>query len=608
MLRTMRENTKWIMLITAIAFIALMVFEWGMDLSGQGSISAASGEIGRVNGKAIRFDEYQTVYQNLLRQRQEYSSEPITRSQEREIEQLAWDQIVMERLIQEEIKRRGLEATAAEIRQAARYAPPPEFYGNPLFQTDGRFDLAKYQQFLASPAVDDALLLELESYYRNIISRNKLYQQVTSGIYASDDELWQSWRDQNDKARIRYVVMSPEELVPDGAVTVTDREIAAFYQSHKKDFVRPARASVRVAVLPKLTTAADTAAARDRALKIRDEILAGADFAEVARRESADPGSASRGGDLGTFSRGQMVPAFEQAVWSAKLNTVTEPVLTNYGYHLIRVTKRTNDEATASHILIPIQRSEETEDALLTAADSLEKVALSSSLTAAAEQLGLTVRTVEITPELPLVAGIGTMDEGADWAFDQTTELNDLSPLFETRDNFYILELVERSPAGTLTLEEATPGIRDRLTSNKRLDEAVKVGQEIVAEIKRTSLGQVASTKGFIVRETEDFTRADFVPGIGQANAVVGAAFGTAPGKTSDLLQANGLLYVIETVAHTPADREAFEAEKETFRARYIEGMQQQRWSQFLTSLKENAKIVDNRSKVLVPSSSVAQR
>src|SRR5690606_29848681 len=119
MLRTMRENTKWIMLITAIAFVGLMVFEWGMDLSGQSSMSAATGEIGRVNGKAIRFDEYQAIYQNLTRQRQEYSSEPITKAQDREIEQLAWDQLVMEHLIQAEIKRRGLEATPAEISQAA---------------------------------------------------------------------------------------------------------------------------------------------------------------------------------------------------------------------------------------------------------------------------------------------------------------------------------------------------------------------------------------------------------------------------------------------------------------------------------------------------------
>lgn len=188
MMRTMRQNTKWIMLLTALAFIGLMVFEWGMDLSGQSAMSAATGEIGRVNGKAIRYDEYQAILDNLRRQQQEYSSEPLTRSQERELEQLAWDQVVLDRLIAEEIRRRGLEATPIEISQAARFAPPPEFYSEPAFQTDGQFDLGKYHEFLAS-AVDDELLLQLESYYRSVISRNKLYQQVASAAYPSKAEL-----------------------------------------------------------------------------------------------------------------------------------------------------------------------------------------------------------------------------------------------------------------------------------------------------------------------------------------------------------------------------------------------------------------------------------
>jgi peptidyl-prolyl cis-trans isomerase D len=608
MLRTMRENTKWIMLVTAVSFIGLMVFEWGMDLSGRSAAGGLGGEIGKVNGKAVTYEEFQAVYRNLTQQQQEYQQGPITRAQEKELEQVAWDQVVMEHLIQQEIKTRGLEATADEIRQAARFAPPPDFYNHELFQTDGQFDLAKYQQFLSSPAVDDLTLAQLEAYYRDLISRNKLYQQVVSALYLSDGELWRIWRDQNEQARIRYLALNPDAMVGDAEVSVSDKEVEEFYRAHRKDFQRPARARLQVVTLPKLASAADTAAARDRALELRSEILAGADFATVAQRESADAGSAANGGDLGTFTRGQMVPAFEQAVWAQRLNTVGEPVLSPFGYHLIRVRSRNNEEATASHILIPIERSDETEDAILTAADSLEHLALTTSIAEAAEGLGLTVRSAEITPELPLVAGIGRMDEGADWAFDEEIELNELSPLFETPDNFYIFELIERTSAGALTLEEAAPGIRDRLLAGKRHDQAVRRGRDLVDQIKRSSFEEVAAANGVEIQETEPFTRFDFVPGIGQANAVVGAAFGTAPGKLSGLLEANGLLYVIQTIEHHSADREAFDAEKDNIRAQVAAGMQQQRWSLYLASLREGAKIVDNRSKGLVASNAVAQR
>src|SRR5690606_21992012 len=248
---------------------------------------------------------------------------------------------------------------------------PPEFFTNPLFQTEGQFDPAKYEQFLASSG-DPTLLLQLEAYYRQMIPRNKLYRQVVAGAYTSDAELWGIWRDQNERVRVRYLAIDPAVVVPAGAVTVTDDEVQAFYRKHRDEFQRPARAQVRLVVLDKAPTAADTAAARDRALALRREILAGADFAEVARRESADPGSAARGGDLGTFGKGVMPPAFEQAVWSLPLRRVSEPVLTPYGFHLIQVLSRTDDQANARHILIPIERSEESELALLARADSLE--------------------------------------------------------------------------------------------------------------------------------------------------------------------------------------------------------------------------------------------
>src|SRR5690606_32669279 len=222
MMRTMRENTKAIMLITAFAFVGLMVFEWGMDLSGQTSAQMSGGQIGRINGEAVTYEEFYAVYQNLYQQQQAMQDEPISQAQNREIEEAAWEQLVMDRLIRAEIERRGLRATEEEVIQAARFAPPPEFYSNPLFQTDGQFDLNKYQQFLASPVVDDQLLLQLEAYYRDMIPRNKLYQQVVSGTYVSDGELWQMWRDRNEKATIRYVALDPDAMVPEGAVTVSD--------------------------------------------------------------------------------------------------------------------------------------------------------------------------------------------------------------------------------------------------------------------------------------------------------------------------------------------------------------------------------------------------
>lgn len=599
MMRTMRENTKVIMLITAIAFVALMVFEWGMDLSGRTSAQASGGEIGRVNGESISYEEFRRVYSALYDQQSQFMDRPMTAAEIREIENAAWEQVVLDRLVNQEVKRRGLEATDAEVRQAARLAPPPEFFTNPLFQTDGQFDPAKYEQFLASSG-DPTLLLQLEAYYRQLIPRNKLYRQVVAGAYTSDAELWGLWRDQNERVRVRYLAIEPSAVVPPGSVSVTDDEVRAFYRAHQKEFQRPARAQVRLVVLDKAPTAADTAAARDRALALRREILAGADFAEVARRESADPGSAARGGDLGTFGKGVMTPAFEQAVWSLPLRRVSEPVLTPYGFHLIQVLSRTDDQANARHILIPIERSEESELALLARADSLEALGESMSLEEVASRFGLSTRTATFNADIPLVAGIGSVDDGADWAFNEA-QPGDVSPVFETQNVFYMFELIEKHPAGTFPFDEVALAIRARIESDKMLERARQVGREIVEQLRTSTLDEVAQARGLEVREAGPFARTDFVPGLGQANAAIGTAFGLEEGQTSGLVEVDGTLFIIRTVEKIPADREAFEEQKESLRARVAAGLEQARWARFLNALKERAKIVDFRDQVLRP-------
>lgn len=607
MMRTMRENTKVIMLVTAVAFVGLMVFEWGMDLSGRSSAQASGGEIGRINGDPVSYEAFMRVYQGLYTQRQQQQQQSISISQDRQIEDAAWNQVVMDVLIAQEVDRRGLAASEEEIQQAARFAPPPELYTNELFQTDGQFDLTKYQQFLASPAVDDQFLLQLEAYYRQMIPRNKLYRQVVAGYFTTDGELWRLWRDQNEQVRVRYVAMDPDAMVPEGGVTVTDAEVEAFYEAHREDFARPAQAQLRVVWMDKTPTAADTAASLERAEAVRQEILDGADFAEVAQRESADAGSADRGGDLGTVSRGMLPAALEEAVWSVPLSRVSEPVQTALGLHLVRVRSRDAEQAEVSHILIPIERTDESEIALLERADSLEALGETMSVEAAAAELGLESVEATITPELPVVSGVGAIDDGSYWVFEDA-EPGDVSPVFESDNAFYMLELVDRQPEGTLTLEEASPGIRTRMLMNERLERARQTGRELVDEVRASSLDAVAEARGLEIIEAGPFSRLDFVPGIGQRNAVIGAAFGLEEGEVSGLVEANGIFFIVESVERIPADSTEFEEQKAELRARMAAGIEQDRWLRYLGGLRENAKILDFRDQVLRPTEEQQQQ
>ena len=92
MMRQMRDNTKWIMLTTAIAFVGLMVFQWGMDITGQGGMTV--GEIGRVNGTPILYNDFNQTYRRLFDQVQNSQEDPVTTQQINDIEDAAWDEVV----------------------------------------------------------------------------------------------------------------------------------------------------------------------------------------------------------------------------------------------------------------------------------------------------------------------------------------------------------------------------------------------------------------------------------------------------------------------------------------------------------------------------------
>jgi peptidyl-prolyl cis-trans isomerase D len=482
MMRQMRDNMKWIMVAVAIAFVGLMVFGWGMDITGQSSAATSGGEMGRVNGEIISYQEWLTAYRTLYDQQQRQSAgTPISAAVNRQIEDAAWDQIVMQKLVNQELRRRGIEVSEDEIRQAARFAPPPEMMDNELFKTNGQFDQNKYVQFLSSPSVDNQLLLQLEGYYRDVIPRSKLFYQVTSGAYMTEDQLWRIWRDARETAKVRYVLIDPAAVIPDAGITVTPKEIEKYYEDHQDEFKHPASAKVRYVTLDRAPSAADAAVALQRARTLRAAALT--NFEEAAK-QSADSISARNGGSLGKMRRGQTVPAFEQAVYSLPIGQVSEPVLTQFGYHIIKVESRTADEFEARHILVPVTHSPENEEALLDRADSLENLGTEQSLQQAAQRLGLRVREAELNDSTPFLPGVGAADDAAVWVFGDA-EIGEASDVYETPEVFYMVEVVSRTEAGITPLKQATPIITELVKNEKSWNARVNSGARSWRESRR---------------------------------------------------------------------------------------------------------------------------
>ena len=597
MMRQMRAATKPIMLVTAGAFVALMVFQWGMDITGQSS--GGLGEIGRVNSDAVMYTEYMAAYRNLYDEIQSSQEEPVSSQQNKEIEDAAFDEVVNQLLIRQELRRRGIGVSDQEISQAAQLSPPGEL--RPQFtDEDGQFDFTGYQIFLATLPADQLLLLE--AYYRDVIPRGKLLRQVSAGIYLSGAELWQSWKDQSEQVEVRYMAFEPATRYEDAQFSIPNSDIEGYYRDKQEEFEVPARAAVKVVVLDKTPTTADTMASGERAIEIRQELLDGADFAETAQQASADQGSAQLGGELGVFPKGRMMGTFDSTVFSAPVGQLTEPVKTAFGFHIIEIQERWGqDSAQARHVLVPIQRTNESEIALLTLADSIEDLGESMVMEDVGTNAGVDVQTVDISQNFPFLVGAGQISEGADWIFEEAL-VGDISPVFETPQAFYMLELLSSEPEGVLPLEEARATIESILLFDSKMSQAEVEGQAAVARIRSgETLEDVAADLGLEVRDTGLFSRSDFVPGLGRQNAAIGSAFGLRSGEVSEVITTPTNTFIMELVGYVPADSAAWISQRTQQRQTQVFILQQQRLQEWIDALRAAARIIDRRDEVLAP-------
>jgi len=605
MLSTMREKTKIVMLILAVAFVGWLVFDVGMGVSGR---RTGSQNVGSVDGTPITVQEWNDAYRVAYEeQRQQNPGVTLDREDERDLENQVMDQLVTNDLLREEYARRGITVTDNEIADAVRQYPPQEIMQAPDFQSQGHFDPAKYERFLASNNEQTReYLLAMEQRWREDLPRFKLLQEVTSDIFVPDAQLWQIWRDQHDSVWVKLLVIRPDQAVADASVHVTDDDVRAYYDAHKDDFRRPARARLSFVAVIKLPTPVDSAQVIARAQQLRDSILHGASFADIARTESADSATRDSGGSLGTFAKGRMVPAFDHAVWSLPIGQVSEPVETPFGVHLIEVQRRTADSATARHILLKWGRMGARLDTLEARADSLDKYAAEqtdpTALDSVAKWMSLGINHgPPLIQGQPYILGNYRIPDVGIWAFE--AHVGETSAVIENSGAFYVFRLDSLSAAGVPPLADIKDEVRQAVVEQKKLDAARQIGND--AEHRLASgqtFEQVSDALRLSVLPVGPFTRTGNVPVLGAATAPIGTAFRLRVGERSGLLENDGVLFFMRVERLVRADSAAWRAQIDQQRSRVIQAARQVRVQNYLAALRRAANVKDDRASVLRPS------
>jgi parvulin-like peptidyl-prolyl isomerase len=598
MMRSIRENTKWIMIILAVAFAAWLVLDWVQSRDTQAA-AGANPVIAVVNGHEIRYVRWSNTLQLALNNARAIGGGAVLTDEEtRQVERTAWDQMIRDLLIEQEIERLGIKVTDSEIQQAFRLSPPPDLMRYPAFMTDGVFDYAKYLQFFSDPSVDEQLLVQIESYYRQTLPRARLSQMLQQGGAISDAELWQEFRYRNETATVTFATVTG---TGDIRVDVPDSEMRGYYRDHEDEYERPATATISMANFPTVPGARDTAYVRALADSIRASVLDGTlSFEDAALQSSADESSRDSGGHLGRFGPGMLLPAFEEATADLDTGSVSEPVLSPQGFHLLQVTERVGDTVAVSHILLPVELSPEGEDALFDLMDEFEGIALIDGLAAAADSLSVTIATgVTVTEGFDFVPGAGALGVAVDWALDPLTPLDEVSEFFQNATGYHIVEVAGRAPGGTFSFDEVRDQVRETLASEKRHEAALEAGRSRWAEVDvSTSLEEAAADLGWTVGTAGPFTRRQFAAGLGRDTEAVGAAFALPAEQIAGPLDAGGTVVFVRVDERTEASPELFVAVREQLRSQMQLQAGQANATRWIEGLREIATIVDLRDRL----------
>ncbi|MDB4887953.1 MAG: peptidyl-prolyl cis-trans isomerase [Gemmatimonadetes bacterium] len=599
MLQTMRSSAKFVFWILAVAFIGGFLLVETSGLLGRTAVTPTTA-VASVNGRDILYTDWQRRSQQLQQQQQQQSGgRAMTQDEVRAIENQSFDEMVAEVLLEQEYRKRGIVVSDAELRDYARFAPPPWVQSAPDLQTDGRFDAVKYQRLLGSAqARQSGLLVALEQYFRTEVPKEKLFEQVTSGLFVTDAELWRSWQDANDSAQASFVAFHPAPT--DADRNVSDGDLKSYYEAHRSEFDRPARAVLSVLHLPRTVTAADSAAVRARIGQLRAEIAGGAKFEDVAKRESVDSATAGNGGELKGITRGQLVPEFEKAAFSLKPGQLSEPVLTQFGWHLIKEDARRGDTLDLRHILLKVAPSDSTTARVDREADQLAKLAAGADqpakFDAAAKALGLTAFKVTASEGEPAQAQGRYIPSVSAWAFNGP-RIGESSDLFDAEDGYYVARLDSLQEGGK-TFGAVKDAVRERVASMRALDRIMPTATQLATAARSSSLEAAAAAAKLPVSKTAFTTRGGMAREYGSLGEAVGATFGLPLNTVSAPIRQMDGVFVIRVDARKPADKAAFEAAKSALRARRMEALRRQRVQLYLDDLRKTATIKDMRKEI----------
>ena len=622
MLNVMRKQAgSWMIKVILFAIVIVFVF-WGV-----GSFRTPEAtRVAVVNDEIISVAEYRRAYNNLIDQyRQRFGSSLNDGMIDMlNVKSQALNQLIDRTILLQEAKKLDLRVSDAEVAESIMKTE--------IFQNNGAFDNRRYQRILAQVHLTPE---EFEADQKNVLLGEKITRIIMGAAKISEAEArqWYDW--QNTSVNIDYVLFEPSRyrdvdpsaeaitaffadqkanyktdpmvdaryvvFDPDTyreQVTVDEEEVTDYYDSNISDFKTEKSVEARH-ILIKLDPAANEEAdlaAKTRAEEISKMAKGGQDFAELAKTYSEGP-TKEMGGYVGKFQKAQMVKPFADKAFSMAAGEISEPVKTQFGWHVIKV----ESVEEASTQTMEQSRERITEALTLRKARNLaydkaeqfyERCFEKDDLVNNAKSLGLAVmETGAFSRRGPDALG-NDKSEFATAAFAlQTDEISDIQ---EIGGRYYLIQPTETIDAVIPELEAVKARVTDDLTKKMQADKAREDAEAMSADLRAgKTFDESAAGHGLVVKQTGLFTRNATIPEIGSDPTFTEAAFQlSSTGSTSDgPVQGSAGFYVLRLSERKSPAADGFETEKNGISDMLLRQKQRTVIQDWIDSRKSNSQI-----------------
>ena len=627
-MRRHRGWLKWSLAIVVVSFVLLYIPSFLQDPT-QGAASNAV--VADVDGREITAGHFRRVYQQQMQQyRQSYGAN----IDERLLKQLGIDQRIVQQLIQEEAslaeaKRLGIKASDAEVRE--RILALPAFQENGQFIGDDR-----YRQLLrmqTPPMRPD----EFEDQVRRSIVAEKLQAALTGWMTVSDTDIVDEFKKRNEKVKLA-VVNFPADKFREGAVA-TDAEVAKHFEDHKESYRISEKRKVRYLVVDQealrqkatvggqqieryytdnmaqystpeqvrashillKTEGKDDAAVKKQAEDLLAQLKKGANFEELAKKNSQDEGSAVKGGDLDFFNKGQMVPEFDKVAFELQPGQMSDLVKSQFGYHIIKVTdKRAATQKSLAEVRTQIEDTLKYEQAQGAAQKLADQVAAElkkpADFDTVARARGLQAGESGLFQQDEPIAGIGMSPAVNQAAF--TLKEGEVSEALRTPQGYAFITLTGKQAPYVPKLDEVKSKVRDEVLKQKAIEAARQKAASISAEAKSGDLEKAAKAAGMDVKTTELIARGAPVADVGVSPALEAAAFNLPQGAVSDPIVTENGAAIVKVIERKDVAADELSKQKDSLRNEILNDRKQKFFAAYMTKARQRMKININRETI----------